>query len=76
MPASQRTKCPNCKSEDLRHGRSAWRVVLGIVFIIVGVVFALPTLGITMPLLLLGIFMVAKRSVCQQCGWQDRYRPK
>ena len=70
-----RTTCPQCKSTDLKHRYSLWRVVLGLVFIIVGLVLVLPTLGVTAPLILLGMFMVTKRTRCTQCGWSTRYRP-
>lgn len=70
-----RTTCPQCKHTDLKHGYSIWRVVLGLLFIIVGLVLALPTLGITAPLVLLGMFMMSKRTWCPECDWSTRYRP-
>lgn len=70
-----RTTCPQCKHTHLKHGYSIWRMVLGLLFIIVGLLLVLPTLGITAPLIILGIFMMSKRTWCAECEWSTRYRP-
>jgi len=67
-------KCPECHSTKIEKRRSIFRILLGMVLIFLGIVFAIPTVGLSLVLLLWGVFLTAPRPACAECGWKGEYR--
>jgi predicted Zn-ribbon and HTH transcriptional regulator len=62
-------RCPQCGCERLKRHRAVWRVALGLVLTMVGVLLALFTLGASLAFALVGMALLMPRLRCQECGW-------
>ena len=70
MPRTTPKSCPECGNRDLDARREPSRFILGWLLIVVGTLTALPTLGITLFLVILGVSWTAPRLRCNECGWR------
>jgi DNA-directed RNA polymerase subunit RPC12/RpoP len=70
MPRTTPKQCPECGHRDLDARRDPGRFALGWLLIAVGTLTALPTLGITLFLVILGVSWTAPRLRCPECGWR------
>lgn len=64
--------CPECDSERLRHGRRPIGYPVGALFVLIGFLAALPTLGFSFILTLFGVFLMVPRTRCRDCGYSER----
>lgn len=64
--------CPECGHEDLNRRRSAVGFAFGAILLMLGFLVALPTLGASMILCVVGVFMMVPRTRCPECGWSKR----
>lgn len=64
-------RCPECGGQDLKRGRAWLRALGGFVIVILGCLFAIPTLGLSLVFTLWGVFLIIERTTCRECGWQS-----
>lgn len=62
-------RCPECGCEELSRYRAVWRVAVGLVLAVVGLLAALFTLGASLVFALVGMALLMPRLRCARCGW-------
>lgn len=64
--------CPNCGSPELRRERVWYGLILGPIFMVVGFLLGIATLGVSFILTIWGIFLWMPKEVCPDCGYDQR----
>ncbi len=70
MPRTTPNKCPERGHRAPAARRDPAPSARGWLLIVVGTLTALPTLGITLFLVILGVSWTAPRLKCPECGWR------
>jgi predicted RNA-binding Zn-ribbon protein involved in translation (DUF1610 family) len=69
---SRTNTCPNCGEDAITRSRPWYGYFLGPLFILVGFLFGIVTLGLSFILTLFGIFLWQPAKSCSACGWRQR----
>lgn len=72
IASTTRGSCPNCGSDALRSERAWHGLILGPIFMVVGFLFGIATLGVSFILTIWGIFLWMPKEVCDDCGYDQR----
>ena len=64
--------CPECKGTRIKTSRRPLASLVGIVIVFLGSAVAIPTFGLSLIVVIWGVFLTLPKHRCKDCGWSQK----